>query len=268
VLVAAIWVLVFFSVLTVALHSVASSQMTLARRLRGQGISYWLARAAAEYAQAEQSLDPTPYDGLFELRKMRDNQFDQSHYQYFIVDEESKLNVNTASGEMLARLPGMDEESAKLVIQSPLRPFVAVEQLLAVEGIEKEKYEQFEEFITVFGAGKVNINTASGPVLFALGMDMALVESIIQFRAGADGVEGTEDDFCFERTQEILEQLRGRSMLFAAQETALLQLVSRGFLGVSAEVLTLHVAASVVGGAPDKYQITINARGITQWREI
>ena len=50
------------------------------------------------------------------------------------------------------------------------RPFDTTEEIMMVKGIEKENYygeNGLKNFVTVFGGGKVNINTASGPVLKA-----------------------------------------------------------------------------------------------------
>ena len=62
------------------------------------------------------------------------------------------------------------------------RPFKVKEEILLVEGMDKEKFEQFKDLITVYGDGKVNINTASEGVLKALGLEEELVGIIVRYR--------------------------------------------------------------------------------------
>ncbi|MCM8812560.1 MAG: helix-hairpin-helix domain-containing protein [Candidatus Omnitrophica bacterium] len=266
-LITACWVLMFLSILTVAVHKQAFMQMQLAQRLRSRGLTPWLARAAGEYARAEERYDTTEYDTLAELQREREKQFESGTFRYYLVDEERKLNINSATAEMLGRLPGISTAAAENILKSPGRPFAAVEQLSAVEGMGMREYEQCKEYVTVQGSGAVNINTAPAPVLQALGMDEELVGRILEYRAGLDGREGTADDRVFEDTQTILERLRAYTGLFAAQEAQLIALTSRRKLRVSAEVLTVEVRASILGGPEDRYQVTIDAQGIRQWRE-
>lgn len=54
------------------------------------------------------------------------------------------------------------------------------------------------DVFTTFSSGQVNLNTADATVLQLIpGMDAESVQSILKFRAGPDGVEGTEDDTPF-----------------------------------------------------------------------
>jgi len=99
-----------------------------------------------------------------------------------IIDESSLINLNLASVEVLARLPGMDEDLAEAIITSNLRPFSTINEVLLVEGITKEIFLQFKDLVTVYGLGKVNINTVSKPVLVALGLDAEVADLLIRFR--------------------------------------------------------------------------------------
>src|SRR6202012_3175537 len=50
----------------------------------------------------------------------------------------------------------------------------------------------FTNVFTTFSSGKINVNTADANVLSLIpGMDTDSVQSILKFRAGPDGVEGT-----------------------------------------------------------------------------
>lgn len=60
------------------------------------------------------------------------------------------------------------------------------------------------DVFTIFGEGKVNINTVSGPILASLpGLDEDAASFVLAYRAGPDGQLGTEDDICFKNAQDI-----------------------------------------------------------------
>ena len=62
----------------------------------------------------------------------------------------------------------------------------------------------FNDLFTVIGNPQININTASAAVLQLLpGVDSNVASSILQRRAGYDGVEGTEDDMPFRSVAEL-----------------------------------------------------------------
>ncbi|MGH7989572.1 MAG: helix-hairpin-helix domain-containing protein, partial [Limisphaerales bacterium] len=57
---------------------------------------------------------------------------------------------------------------------------------------------------TPISAGRININTADTNVLQMIpGVDAAMAETIVQQRAGPDGVDGTEDDTPFQNLGEL-----------------------------------------------------------------
>ncbi len=55
-------------------------------------------------------------------------------------------------------------------------------------------FTEIKDLITVYGSGKININTAGPQVLSILGMDKDLIQDIILFRTGEDGDIDTEED--------------------------------------------------------------------------
>ncbi len=60
-------------------------------------------------------------------------------------------------------------------------------------------------YLTVWGEGKININTASEEVLLAVpGLYTKEVGKILSFRRGADGVPGTKDDGVFKTIEELI----------------------------------------------------------------
>jgi hypothetical protein len=266
-IVMAIWVLVIFTILSVGLYRTVSSPVMLVKRLREKILSRYLAKGAYLYALKDRREDDTDYETLYELRTYREKKLRGGEIIFNFIDEESKININVAPFEVISSLPGLNEEVAKKIMESSLRPFHFKEELLAVEGVNKDIFSQLEDFITVYGEGAVNINTAPKEVLEALGFDSGLVKIIIDYRAGSDGEEATEDDRVFEDAHKIISDLRSFTQLFQAQEAIILQRVSQGLLGVGGDNYTLKVDAQFLGGK-GKYRVTFSGNGIEEWREL
>jgi len=149
-----------------------------------------------------------------------------------VIDEESKININTANFSTLAflaaevlALPAAEARTLAAAIidwrerdntelkdfsssgyyaglEFPYRakhePYERLEELLLVKGMDPEKFERLKDFVTIYGDGAVDINTAPAAVFTALGMSKALQQKILSARKGRDGVEGTADDHIFD----------------------------------------------------------------------
>jgi DNA uptake protein ComE-like DNA-binding protein len=207
------------------------------------------------------------YDSFYELAKESKKKLGMSEFTYTKTDEESKLNINTSAVEMIARLPGLNLNLAQNINASSLRPFKAKEELLLVEGITEEIYMGIKDFITVYTDGKININTASGEVLKALGLDDGLVNLIKDYRMGADYQQNSADDRVFENTGEIIDKLRVYGSLSGAQEAALVSLISQGIFVVSSKNLDLKIETKIRGKTGMKYGIILDKDRIKEWRE-
>lgn len=157
--------------------------------------------------------------------------------QFGVVDEERKINLNTTSVIVLQRLISqvldIKEEETLRLAQSILdwrqqghsqadgfysddyygnlkhsyfkkdANYELMEELLLVKWMTRTKYERLLPYVTVYGDGRVNINTASGVVLYALGLDQSLVDKVLSARRGKDGVEATGDDLFFVKTFDV-----------------------------------------------------------------
>lgn len=127
---------------------------------------------------------------------------------YEVKDEERKICLNRVAPEILERIEVLDTKAKSAILerlqgaQTSLPPaFSALEELMCLEGMDSKSWfgspdaPGISKIFTVYGDGLVNINTAQTPVLLLLpGMDSETVEKILTFRAGPDGVPGTEDD--------------------------------------------------------------------------
>jgi type II secretory pathway component PulK len=141
---------------------------------------------------------------------------------YGMTDEERKVNINMADRKVLVNIFG-SQDIADAVMDwrgTPLKgrtdaemnsyynslpnpykrkksDFMVIEEALLVKGVTPEIFNNVKWHITVYGEGRININTASKKVLLALGMTEPAADSFIQYRNGPDGIPGTEDDSVF-----------------------------------------------------------------------
>jgi general secretion pathway protein K len=179
---------------------------------------------------------------------------------YGIRDEERKININTADPTTLMNLFGeaghlSKERSRELAeaiydwrvfgeseaggflsddfyeshdYKQKKGNFEVLDELLLVKGITPEIYHNMEPFITIYGNGKVNLNTATKPVLMALGLSSALANKIIMVRQGGDRTEGTADDIIFSSGPELLDFLKDLIHLDEDETRKIAELILQG----------------------------------------
>jgi type II secretory pathway component PulK len=105
---------------------------------------------------------------------------------------------------MLDTLLGGEKESLATLLE-----FRSSTTLFAVEdlhgaGLGAVSLSRLLALGTTLGDGKININTANADVIAALpGMDAETAQLVVEFRAGTDGVEGTNDDFVFSKSEDL-----------------------------------------------------------------
>lgn len=94
------------------------------------------------------------------------------------------------------------------------------------------------DLFTVYGSGKINLNTVSEPILASLaGLDEQVAATVISFRDGPDQQLGTEDDGVFEHPEDIdqLEELsalqRELLMQYVHFESQFFRVFSRAKVG-------------------------------------
>lgn len=90
------------------------------------------------------------------------------------------------------------------------RPFKEVEEMLLVRGMAEVNLHRpdWREWFTVMGDGRVDINDAR-PELVALLANVAVerVQPLLAFRAGRDGVEGSQDDLQITSAVQVAQLL-------------------------------------------------------------
>jgi len=226
--------------------------------------------------------------------------------RYGLIDEERKININKIDYPVIKRLleivAGLDEmnsqELASSILdwrdedsflsipvgsaedryyQNLIRPydckdsnFEVIEELGLVKGMTKDIFESIKDFITLYGTGSVNINTAPREVLLSLGLEEELVEKILSFRRGDDGIEGNSDDNFFEAPSEITAKLSQFSPLASEEVAQLSNLTSQGVFTTSSYYFKVRSQAFIPSSTFKREIICIIDRGgrILSWREI
>ena len=160
-----------------------------------------------------------------------------------LIDEERKININKAglgelerlfqillnqdevlAGELAAAIidwrdkdsaavhPSVNaEDSYYRALTYPYEAkdsdFEVLDEVLLIRGMTDEIFMKIKDYITIYGDGKININTAPKPVLMAIGLNEELVDKILSFRRGEDKLEATEDDNVFDSVSNIVGSL-------------------------------------------------------------
>lgn len=215
ILIFTLWVLIILAMLSIILSRGASSDVKLARHESYNIKATYLARAGVMKMLTEIVRDINSYDALNEdWNRDRDNPkelvFRGDRVLYGSSDENRRLNLNskTLKELHLVRL-GMDSSMAKKIAEykgaKGARGFEFMEELFLAEGMTREVYSLIKDYVTIYGGTEsaININTASEKVLSAILGNWSLVQDIVEFRRGADGIEGTEDDAIFKDSSEI-----------------------------------------------------------------
>lgn len=131
----------------------------------------------------------------------------------------------------------------------PLSNFQQKQQQLGVGTSPDEEPDYPFGLVNIFtpiSMGRININTADTNVLQMLpGVDAAMAEAIVQYRAGPDGVDGTEDDTPFRSpnqlaaaglnpavVQQISQLCTVRSFTFEVHVTAKINGFERKFVAI------------------------------------
>ena len=225
VLITVLWIMVGLSLLALTLAATVRTEATLAAASGEAEQAYFFARGALEtvlYRIAYPDPDPGkqralfPYSGGMNHYRVSSRNM-RCHVS--LMDEAGRLDLNTASPEILARLlsivganPARAEALATAVVEwrTPVprpgpsgargRPFGFVEELLQVPGVDRELLygrarrrkdgrtvfqRGLMDFLTVYsGTSRVNVNYAPAEVLAALpGMDRERARSLVAARS-------------------------------------------------------------------------------------
>jgi type II secretory pathway component PulK len=210
ILMISLWILVMLTVLAVGIGHRVSLALKLSGYQRDKVKAFSLAKAGVNRAIVELDKDVNEYDALneswadnkevFEIILPDESKKEYATVSYIIkdkdteetkfgvVDEECKININTAPKELLAelfsRIGAANPEDVGnnicawrgdadcsipeytgLGYSNKGSKFINTEELILVKGMDPEIYVKARDFITVCGSGRVNLNTVSQEIL-------------------------------------------------------------------------------------------------------
>lgn len=220
---------------------------------------------------------------------------------YGLIDEERKLPLNTATEEILERLfllagakphdalalaQAVEDwrdadhdkrpdgaESFSYLGESPSYdckdgPFENVEELLLIKGMTPALYARVAPYVTVYGSGQLNLNTAGETALRALGLSDDGVLGLLYYRLGEDNLPETGDDRVLTSEAAITSELS--SVLPAEDLNRLARLVKDGLLSVKSDDFHFTVKAEITTTRrPVTVECVLNRTGqIKAWTEL
>jgi DNA uptake protein ComE-like DNA-binding protein len=207
---------------------------------------------------------------------------------YEITDEQGRLNINTQPKEVLTRFiegcagaapdtasaiaaaiidwrdtdaepevngaEGSYYEGLALPYKCKDADFQSTAELLLVKAVSGEIYNKIKDSVTVFGDGKVNVNTAHKDVLVAIGFTEAQAEGIGLY-AEAHG---------FKELSSLYEDIKKAASFNDEQSEWLQSAVS----GLTTASLYLHVLSGRVEAVVGVRTESSKDAGIKYWHEI
>ena len=189
----------------------------LAKNL-GRGIG--VAGATVAMGESKAAVDILPEAGRRNVNKLADEDWEELLDQAGVPEEKWPELIDcfmdwTDPGDE-HRLNGAEEDDAYYKAQGykpKNAPLDTVDELLLIKGFtpaivyggpppdpKSEPLRGIAHLLTTFGDGKVNVNTASREVLLTLTaangkmMDDWVVDDILKYRLGDDGIPNTKDD--------------------------------------------------------------------------
>ncbi len=300
VLIFAIWVLGFLTVLAVGVAASVRQKIVVLEKLDQRDRLVHLLEGAVKLSAAYVADQLNKSAGLYNANikmNLHNNvndfgQFDLSGDRvsvsyvepnqgecFGVMDEERKINLNTTNVVVLSRLLERilvmkPEEAAQLARdlldwrqfgESQVKGFFSdeyysnleypypkkdanyetLDELLLVKGMDKEIFDKLINYVTIYGEGKININTASAEVLYALGLDDSLIDKVLEVRQGKDRLEATEDDHIFLKTFDVATEINSVIKLLPEEVRAIDTLNQKEFLTTVSNYFSLNAKAQL-----------------------
>ncbi|MEI8012336.1 MAG: hypothetical protein WCI27_07655 [Candidatus Omnitrophota bacterium] len=259
ILIMVLWALFFLGALAVAIAAYVRPQLSLAGKIRDAA----LARALAE-SGVKRAMAGINNRAAFNVTALKDFAPDDD-----LIDEERKININTAPEDTLKRFfemaAGLDPRQAEDITAAILdwrqpgeqprkngaksdyyqalnpsypckkAPVNVLEELLLVKGVTSGIFKKIKNEVTIYGTGCININTADAGTLRSLGLTAAAADKIIRYRNGSDGVPATQDDHVFSDIGKIVNTLNTVQLLAKDEAACLADIIGKGLVCVRSE---------------------------------
>jgi hypothetical protein len=288
----ALWVVLILSVFSLTLGAGVGADLDLRRYYNIETRSYHYARSGVFQAIRVLNGDETPEldhrfenwfrsPDLFKDVEIEDGWFNVTYGDFTtrppfvirafgVVDEDSKVNINTASRDVLLRLPEMTEAIADCILDwidvddesrrfGAERPYYennklpyscgngeleCLEELLMVKGVTTSLLESWRPFVTVRGYDAVNVLTAPKEVLVALGVPESLADDVVDMTTDASRIKELEDPE--KRSAEgFIVELRKTATVDQSDDLLLRSLFNGGVLKFDSRVFRIVSQGSV-----------------------
>jgi len=243
VLVSVLWITAMLTVITLGFGRRAALDRRAAAYALNQSEAMMMARGAVDRGIVEmhnrgimQMLLPPELQGgthLGESWAHSKNLFEEEYFEqpedfendeviYVITDEERYININTSDEKLLENIEAMSRplvrkikarRTTEIHDKEGVAPFQAIEELRYLRDVDDEDWFGDEDkpglknLLTVWGSGRINVNTASPEVLQCIpdakGSD---IDTILAYRAGPDGEHYTEDDLGFRDMNDLTDK--------------------------------------------------------------
>jgi type II secretory pathway component PulK len=123
-------------------------------------------------------------------------------------------------------------------------------------------FDKIRPFVTIYGPGGVNINTASREALVAVGIADTLAAKVLAYRAGSDSIPGTPDDLAFTTPDAIPTEIARLVPIDGEEATVLTNLASNGTLRTSSTLFEVISRARLdTGRAEMEIRAVIDRHG-------
>ena len=240
VLVSVLWITAMLTVITLGFGRRAALDRRAAAYALNQSEAMMMARGAVDRGIVEihnrgimQMLLPPDQQGgthLGESWAHSKNLYEEDYFEqpenfendeviYVITDEERYININTSDEKLLEHIEAMSRPLVRKIKarrttevhdMEGVAPFQAIEELRYLRDVDDEDWfgeedtPGLKDLLTVWGNGRINVNTASPEVLQCIpdakGSD---IDAILAYRAGPDGDLYTDDDLGFRDMEDL-----------------------------------------------------------------
>lgn len=265
ILVVSLWLITAIAIFGIALARITYAQSSFVKFRVNSFLSSNTMDGLVLMLKYDRMRDQTPgYDTLLEFPTEEKYESGRCEITYSLIDEGSKININKAPSSILENLPEMDKDTAIAIVSSTLRPFSAKEEILLLDEIEEEDYNNIKDYITIHGEGRVNINICSEEILEIIGAEKNLIKAIVNYRKNG------EAGF-FESTGEILSVLKDEGYLSLRDEQELISLLSKNLLSVKSNDFNITADVYVSSKVVSRYSIIFgkdkNGYRTREWRQ-
>lgn len=231
ILIVVLWLIAIMAIFGAGLARIAWSGYYFARTKVNKFVALQTITTIVAMFKFDRLSDETPgYDLLSEFPQDATYENGRLKVVYSITDEERKININKVASTTLKNLPDFGSSRASALTTSTYRPFDVKEEILLIDEIDEEDFNNIKDYITVHGDGRVNMNTCSEETMEILGLKSNVINTIMTFRQGQDGEPNTGDDGVFE--SNIIETLKENFYLTLGEEQQLVSLLSKRLTGV------------------------------------